>query len=115
MPPARRQPAALAPQKPLPMRTPLAKLGLTSAEARRLTPAARKVTKGDLVAMMGGQIPRAAQALTLRDLTSINQVLALRARAGGGTTPGCCCCCSTPCCCCCSAASVDPEHVATTA
>jgi len=97
------------------MRTPLAKLGLTSAEARRLTPAARKVTKGDLVAMMGGQIPRAAQALTLRDLTSINQVLALRARAGGGTTPGCCCCCSTPCCCCCSAASVDPEHVATTA
>ena len=90
------------------MRTPLAELGLTPAEVRRLTPAARMVAKGDLIAMMEGQVPRATHALTLRDLTSITQVFVTRARAGsmGGTNPGCCCSCCRPCCCCCSV-SVD--------
>ncbi len=106
MAPVRRAAAPVAPQKALPAKTPIAQLGLTAAEARGLTPGARKLTKGDLVALMKGQVPKAAQALTVRDLTSINAVyskaLAAAARPPG---PGCCCCCSTPCCCCCSAAA----------
>jgi hypothetical protein len=107
MPSARRPPARAARQKPLPARTPISELGLTPAEARRLTPAARKLTRGDLIAMMEGKVPRAAQALTLRDLTSISQVYSTAVKAGFGArpTPGCCCSCCAGggCCCCCCA------------
>ena len=91
--------------KPLPARTPISKLGLTPAQARGLTPAAKKLTKADLLAMMEGKVPRAAQALTFRDLTSINQVYATALRARADPLPGCCCCCCAggACCCCCCA------------
>jgi hypothetical protein len=116
MPSARRQPSKAAPKKPLPARTPIAELGLTRAEAGRLTPGARKLTRGDLIAMMEGKIPAAAQALTLRDLNSISQVYTAGARAGfvGRPNPGCCCCCSgrSGCCCCCCA---DPGRIASAA
>ena len=87
----------------LPMRTPISELGLRPEDAKRLTPAARRLTKGDLIAMMEGEVPPAAQALTVRDLNSISQVYAARARAGfvGRPTPGCCCSCGRSCCCCC--------------
>ncbi len=107
MPPARRAGPRL---KPLPMRTPISDLGLTPAEARKLTPAARKLTRGDLMAMIAGQVPRAAQALTLRDLTSISQVYSTAMKAGlgvrPGPNPGCCCCCGRVGCCCCCAVEV---------
>jgi hypothetical protein len=94
------------------MRTPISELGLTSAQARRLTPAARKLTKGDLIAMMEGKVPRGAQALTLRDLTSISDVYAAAARAMSSRPappPACCCCCIRGACCCCCAAAVTVQ------
>jgi len=106
MAPARRAAAPVTPQKVLPANTPITKLGLTAAEARGLTPAAQKLTRGDLIALMQGQAPKSVHALTVRDLTSISAVyskaLTAAARPPG---PGCCCCCSTPCCCCCSVAA----------
>jgi len=91
----------------LPLRTPISQLGLTPAEARRLTPAARKLTKADLIAMMEGKVPRAAEALTVRDLTSISQVYAASMKAAAGRpTPGCCCSCGRACCCCCCAIDI---------
>jgi len=109
MPGARRPPARAV---PLPMRTPISELGLTAAEARRLTPGARKLTKGDLIAMMEGKIPRAAQGLTLRDLTSISNVYAAAARSMSirpAPTPACCCCCCARggCCCCCATLTTE--------
>ena len=94
------------------MRTPISELGLTAAEARRLTPGARKLTKGDLIAMMEGKIPRAAQGLTLRDLTSISNVYAAAARSMSirpAPTPACCCCCCARggCCCCCATLTTE--------
>lgn len=86
---------------PLPMRTPITKLGLTAAQTRRLTPAARKLTRGDLLAMMEGKTPKAAQALTVRDLTSISQVYATALRASLPPLSCCCCCAGGGCCCCC--------------
>jgi hypothetical protein len=83
------------------MRTPVSELGLTPAEARRLTPGARKLSRGDLVAMLEGKVPPAAQALTLRDLGSIRQVFAATLRGRLAPDPGCCCCCGDACCCCC--------------
>jgi hypothetical protein len=91
----------------LPLRTPISQLGLTPAEARRLTPAARKLTKADLLAMMEGKEPRAAAALTVRDLASISQVYAASLRAAAPDLPtGCCCSCGRACCCCCCAIDI---------
>jgi hypothetical protein len=96
---------------PLPPRTPITELGLTAAAAKGLTPAAKKLTRGDLVAMMTGEMPRAAQALTVKDLTSISRVFAASAKASfilPRPTPGCCCCsCGGGCCCCCCVRVAD--------
>ena len=106
MPPTPPRPV---PRKPLPMNTPLAKFGFAPEELKQLSPGAQKLTKNDLVALMTGEVPPAAQALTLRDLHGITQVYAMRAKAGTTTSGGggCCCCCIA-CCCCCTAVSVDP-------
>ena len=79
--PVRRTPASRVRVTPMPPRTPITELGLTAAAARGLTPAAKKLTRGDLVTMMSGEMPRAAQALTVKDLTSISQVFAASAKA----------------------------------
>ena len=110
--PVRRTPAGRVRVTPLPARTPITELGLTAAAARGLTPAAKKLTRGDLVAMMTGEMPRAAQALTVKDLTSISQVFAASAKAGfvrPRPTPACCsCCCGRAgCCCCCCVVATD--------
>jgi len=91
-------------------------MGLSAAELKTLSPAAQKLTKGDLVAAMQGKIPPAVMALTIRDLNSITNVYAARAvsTGGGGGGPGCCCCCIA-CCCCCCAASIAPERLVTSA
>ena len=95
-----------APLKPLPARTPISKLGLTPDQARGLTPGAKKLTRADLLAMMEGKPSRAAQALTIRDLTSISQVYALAMRVPN-PEPGCCCCsCAGGACCCCCCATL---------
>ena len=101
MPQPRREGAAVAPT-PLPAKTPITQLGLTAAQAKLLTPAARKLTRGDLLAMMQGKAPKAAKGLTVKDLSSITQVYAA-SLAAVRPQPGCCCCCCDPCCCCCCA------------
>jgi hypothetical protein len=110
MPSERRPPAGAVRQASLPKQTPITKLGLLPADAKGLTPAARKLTRGDLIAMMEGRAPKAAQALTVRDLTSISNVYARSLSAIARPAPGCCSCsCGLGgCCCCCCAAAAEP-------
>jgi hypothetical protein len=104
----------------LPKNTPLSQLGFTPAAIAKLTPAAKKLTKGDLVALQkwsasGGKGPAPAH-LTIADLQSLAKASgtpeAMQARAkkttvkGGGGTTYCCCC--SPCCCCTAAAEIVP-------
>jgi hypothetical protein len=97
---------------PLPMDTPLAELGLGPEELQQLSPAAQKLTKADLVAMAEGEIPAAAEELTVRDLNGITQIYVQRAKGvTGAAAANGCCCCTIACCCSCCAASVDAEHV----
>jgi hypothetical protein len=104
----------------LPRNTPISKLGFTPAQLSKLTPAARKLTKGDLVALQkwsstGGK-GSPPDKLTIADLQSLQKASgtpsAMQARArsmagaqANGTTY--CCCCS-PCCTCTAAAEIVP-------
>jgi hypothetical protein len=91
---------------PLPLTTPLKDFGpfLPKASIRKLTPAARALTKKDLLLLDAGQFTRATKKLTTEDLHSLRAVFAQnsRAKAGGGGGGGyyCCCCCCYFCCCC---------------
>ncbi len=91
----------------MPMETPIVELlGRNEAKAslKKLTPAAQKLTKADLVALGGWGYTRNAniQELTVRDINSIKQVFAsnMVAQAGQDSSNGIsCCCCCCPCCC----------------
>ena len=103
----------------LPRNTGLSDLGFTPAMISKLTPAAKKLNKGDLIALQKwgaarGRGPAPAH-LTVQDISSLTKaygeptarVTALRRRAAtnGGTSY--CCCCS-PCCTCTAAAEISP-------
>jgi hypothetical protein len=91
----------------LPMETPILEMLARSeakASVQKLTPAAQKLTKADLVALGGWGYSRNAniQELTVRDINSIKQVFAnnMVASAGADSKNGIsCCCCCCPCCC----------------
>jgi hypothetical protein len=87
----------------LPDATPVDKM-LTSNGISTLTPGARKLTKGDLVAMQAGKIPLAAKGLTVRDIASIQSAFGSVGGLAASIDVSCCCC--TPCCC---AAAVESE------
>jgi hypothetical protein len=100
----------------LPRNTPVKSLGFTPAQLSKLTPAASKLTKGDLLALQkwgaaGGKGP-APGHLTVADLSSLQRafpnptasIQALKAKSQGTTY---CCCCS-PCCTCTAAAEISP-------
>jgi hypothetical protein len=114
--------AVPAPGK-LPKNTPISDLGLTPAQLAKLTPAARKLTKGDLVALQkwadSGGKGNPPDNLRIVDIQSLgkavgNPVAAVtRARnmaeAANGGISGCCCC--TPCCTCTAAAEIAPVRL----
>jgi hypothetical protein len=90
-----------------PASTPISELGLTPTEARLLTPAAAKLTKGDLIAMLQGHHTGNTIALNYQDLRSIHEVFARKSSLPFFPNVPCCCC-SCPCCCCCAVAEVKP-------
>ena len=107
----------------LPKNTPLSKLGFTSAQLAKLTPAARKLNKGDLIALQkwgsAGGKGAAPGHLTVADLQSLQKAtgnpdtFAARAkklsRVATDTIACCCSCC--PCCSCTAAAEIAPVRV----
>lgn len=85
-------------------------MGLTPEAVAELTPAAKTLTKEDLVQLGNGKLTAATRELTVRDIGSIRKAF------GTGYAPGrvspsmaaeidVSCCCCTPCCC---AAAVEP-------
>lgn len=76
-------------------------MGLTPEAIAALTPAAKALTKDDLVKLGNGQLTSATRGLTVKDVGSI------RTAFGTGYAPGkignlaadVSCCCCTPCCC----------------
>jgi len=77
----------------MPLGTPITRLG---GKSGMLTPAAAKLTKGDLINLGRGQKGGRLSKLTLQDIKSI------QAAFGGGVNPAAIdvsCCCCTPCCC----------------
>lgn len=87
----------------LPATTPITKM-LTPAGVEALSPAARTLTKADLVAMQAGRVTPAAAKLTVRDIQTIQGAFARPGGLAAADVSLCCCC--TPCCC---AAAVEPE------
>lgn len=109
--------AALPAPGKLPKNIGLAALGFTPAMMAKLTPAAAKLTKADLIALQkwgdAGGKGRAPDSLTVQDLSSLTraygdpskQIQLLKKKNPGGTSY--CCCCS-PCCTCTAAAEISP-------
>lgn len=89
----------------LPMDTPAGKMVLSEKGYEQLTPAARKMTKGDLLALgkWGKQPVRGIQELTVKDINSLktvfgNELESSTQLALAFDDINCCCCCC-PCCC----------------
>jgi len=96
----------------LPLETPVAQMRLSERELEKLTPAAKRLTKGDLIALgvalgrwpaEGIQVQRPtiaqAQRLTVEDVRSIEAAFTPLAAAVGPAALDISCCCCTPCCC----------------
>ena len=101
----------------LPKNTPISGLGLSAAQLAKLTPAARKVTKGDLLALQkwsqAGGKGAAPDHLTIGDIKSLQSAVGSpetfakkAAKKDNGGVTVCCCCC--PCCTCTAAAEIAP-------
>jgi|GEM_PF-4322521 len=96
----------------LPNNTPIKQLGFPAAEVAQLTPAAQKLTKGDLLALQkwsesGGTSP-APDHLTVADINSLQKAFSAKPQFKGvaADVTACCCCC--PCCSCTAAAEIAP-------
>ncbi len=79
-----------------------------------LTPAARQLLKGDLIALACRNHTLRTDELSPRDLNSIQEAFSHHSLFGTSDEPmvgsGCCCCC-TPACCCSAAAVVKAASV----
>ena len=104
----------------LPKDTPIAALGFTKAQLSKMTPAARKLNKGDLIALQkwsssGGKGSPPGH-LKVADLQSLQKatgspeamVSRMRTQATADVTVCCCCC---PCCTCTAAAEIIPVRL----
>lgn len=93
--------------RPLPMPTPIKNMGLPRPVFNKLSPAAKRLTKGDLVALWQDTTTTRAKRITLQDLNVIRD--GFSSQVGKGP-PGSlamdiyCCCCP----CCCATAVVQP-------
>jgi len=101
----------------LPKNTPISNLGFTPDQLQKLTPAARSLTKGDLIALqkwaISGGKGSAPEHLTIQDLNSLQKAtgnpatfIAKAMKRWGNDGVSCCCC--TPCCSCTAAAEIAP-------
>ncbi|WP_146210712.1 hypothetical protein [Azospirillum sp. TSO35-2] len=94
-----------------PNSTPIDQLGLSQDQINRLTPAAKQLTKGDLLALSAKKDMPALHNLTLKDIKSIETVMsefqAQQMAAAGDVS----CCTCTPCCSCCAAADTEPVRI----
>jgi hypothetical protein len=93
------------PREPLPLNATVKDFEpfLPKGSIKKLTPAARTLTKKDLLLLDAGQFTRATKKLTTEDLHSLRVVFAqnsLRKAGGSGGGYYCCCCCCYFCCCC---------------
>jgi len=88
----------------MPASTNITELGLTPEAVETLTPAAKKLSKEDLVALGNGKLNDATRGLTVQDIGSIRKAFGT-GYAPGKVSPGLAtsvdvsCCCCTPCCC----------------
>src|SRR5437016_2652964 len=99
---------------PLPLGTPVSKFGLPASQMEKLTPAARRITKRDLLLLDGGRPSPAARNLTTQDLSSLRNVFGARNLRLAGGADGATACCSCSCsyfCCCCTAVAVTKPRV----
>jgi hypothetical protein len=83
----------------LPMTASLTEMGLDANTINQLSPAGRKLTKGDLVEMWKNQNAPAAATVTVQDINVIRTAFGTLSDTGAGAVAGninCCCC---PCCC----------------
>lgn len=104
----------------LPKNTPISKLGFTPDQLQKLTPAARSLTKGDLIALQkwaeSGGKGSAPDHLTIQDLNSLQKatgnpatfIARAKKRSQLANDSVSCCCCCTPCCSCTAAAEITP-------
>ena len=89
----------------LPAKTTLDKMGLPPATFKKLSPAAKKLTKGDLVALWADQTTARAGAVTLKDINIIKKGFGEQVGTGSPVAMDIYCCC---CPCCCATAVVEP-------
>jgi hypothetical protein len=102
----------------LPKSAPVSNLGFTAAQLAKMTPAARALTKADLIALQkwgaAGGKGAAPAHLTVADISSLVKAsaatpqaqMALAKKVSKGSTTYCCCC--SPCCTCTAAAEILP-------
>jgi hypothetical protein len=97
----------------LPLNTPITQFGFNAAELAMLSPAAKKLTKADMLQLQEwaakGDVQDAPVHLTISDMNSLRaayNAMETRQHAGGMLQSSGCvsCCCCTPCCSCCAAA-----------
>nr|AEH57228.1 putative cyclodehydratase [Prochloron didemni P1-Palau] len=73
-----------------------------------LTPAAKDLLEGDLVALAWHNNTERTEKLSVRDIYSIEEAFRTHGFYGSPDEPlATACCCCTPACCCCAAALVD--------
>jgi hypothetical protein len=88
---------------------------LSAKDLRQLTPAARSLTKRDLLLLAGEKFTPATKRLRVEDLFSLQKVFGestLRLATDGVGYRCCCCCCIWPVCCCSAASVTNPVKVA---
>ena len=85
--------------RPLQMSTPLSAMGLSDAVLSKLSPEAKKLTKGDLVSLWKDKTTPTVAAVSVKDLNLIKGAFGAQIGKGPGDVAMdiyCCCC---PCCC----------------
>lgn len=90
----------------LPDTTPVTQMGLSTAVINSLSADAKKLTKGDLVALWRSKVTTNAAAVSVNDLNVIKDAFTGQIGKGPGTlaTDIYCCCCP----CCCATAVITP-------
>ena len=94
------------------LNTPVREVVLSDADKSKLTPAAAKITLGDLLLLSAKTENPRTLHLTMKDIHSLEAAFADQVRKldPGAQDVNCCCC--APCCCCSAAAMPAPVRTA---
>jgi len=97
---------------PAPAKTPVTKLlKLRPSQVQALSPAARTLTKRDLLFLALGAKGQVHVKVTATDLKTLQRIYSSKFRydvAAIGPINACCCCHAVCCCCCCAVAETRP-------